>query len=102
MPTIHCVGLCQLPESTDVLPGSHFFQPHPEDERRSFNMNHDDSVNDDDYTNDDKDVVNLMTFDFPDSEFVMKITNVCHSIVVLTVHQLQYWYAVPVLMTLQM
>jgi hypothetical protein len=43
-----------------------------------------------------------MTFDFPDSEFVMKIPNVCHSIVVITVHQLQYWYAVPVLMTLQM
>ena len=43
-----------------------------------------------------------MTFDFPDSEFVMKIPNLCHSILVLTVHMLQYWYAVPVLMTLQM
>jgi hypothetical protein len=58
MPTIHCVGLCQLPESTDTLPGSHFFQPYPEDERKPLNMNHDDSYNDDDYTNDDKDVVN--------------------------------------------
>jgi hypothetical protein len=39
------------------ISGSLFFQPHPEDERRPINMNHDDSVQDDDYKDDDKDVV---------------------------------------------
>jgi hypothetical protein len=86
------------------ISGSLFFQPHPEEERRPLNKNHDDSVDDDDdYKNDDKDVVHCKkNFDFPDSEFVMKIPSVCHSTVVLKVHQLQYWYAVPVFMILQM